>query len=210
MQEQIFFFFPDVKEMYPDGFDLRINIGGVTSEFEGKSRPTHFSGVATVVAKLFLATNPHIALFGQKDYQQTLVVRKLNHDLNFNIDIAVSPTIREADGLAMSSRNKYLSAEHRGKATILFKALEAGRLVIESGERDRKIINAHIHKTLRTVSEIRIDYACTVDAGTLGVQDKFDAGQKVVILLACYLGKTRLIDNALITIPAKFPPVAMT
>lgn len=196
-----YLFIPEATEIYPKGFDTEIKIGGVTKSFEGISRPTHFSGVATVVAKLLNIVQADKAIFGQKDYQQTLVIKKLVADLNMNTEIVVIPTMREPDGLAMSSRNIYLLPGIREKAGIIFKSLETTRSSIELGEKNRKIINAILHQNLRTVPEIKIDYACAVDADTLEETDQFQAGQRVVLLVAVFLGKTRLIDNAVITIP---------
>ncbi|MDQ1267058.1 MAG: Pantothenate synthetase [Bacteroidota bacterium] len=194
-------FHPDILDMYPIGFSTEINISKITKSFEGLSRPTHFTGVATVVAKLFNATLPDIAIFGQKDYQQSLVVKQLSKDLNFPIQIIIAPTFREADGLAMSSRNVYLSREERAKAAILFHSLEAARKVIMSGERSRKMVNGVIHSTLRSIPEIKIDYACSAIADTLEEPDEFLAGERIVLLLAVYLGRTRLIDNAIVPVP---------
>lgn len=194
-------FAPDIIEMYPIGFSTSVEIQNITSKFEGERRPGHFDGVALVVAKLFNAVKPDIAVFGQKDYQQTLVIKQLVRDLNFDVKIVVAPTVREADGLAMSSRNTYLTPELREKANVLFNALEDGIKAIEGGCRERKVINAIMHKRLRTVPEIKIDYACAALAENLDEPDVFLAGDHVVLLIACYLGTTRLIDNALVTIP---------
>ncbi len=194
-------FAPDVLEMYPVGFLTEVKIGKVTEKFEGERRPGHFEGVALVVAKLFNAIKPDIAVFGQKDYQQTLVIKKMIRDLNFGIDIVIAPTMRESDGLAMSSRNTYLSPAIREKATILFQALEEAIKAIESGTKERKIINAIMHKTLRSELEIKIDYAVSALSNNLEEPDVFLAGDHIVLLLACFLGKTRLIDNAVVTVP---------
>lgn len=194
-------FAPDILEMYPIGFSTSISVHNITKKFEGERRPGHFDGVALVVAKLFNAVKPDIAVFGQKDYQQTLVIKQLVRDLNFDIKIVVAPTVREPDGLAMSSRNTYLTPELRAKANVLFNALEDAIKAIEEGCRERKVINAILHKRLRTVPEIKIDYACAALADNLDEPDVFLAGDHVVLLIACYLGTTRLIDNALVTIP---------
>ncbi len=198
-----YLFYPNVEEMYPKNYNLTIVLGGITNKFEGIKRPTHFNGVATVVAKLFNIVLPDIAIFGQKDYQQSLVVRKLVKELNFPIKIIVAPTVREKDGLAMSSRNVYLSSEQRNVANILYLALEEAINAINDGEKNRKKINAIMHKKLREVKEIKIDYASAADAETLEEPENFYPGQHIVLLLACYLGKTRLIDNSLITIQGK-------
>lgn len=196
-----YLFFPDVLEMYPIGFNTTISIKHISEKFEGEFRPGHFDGVATVVAKLFNATNPHIAIFGQKDYQQTLLVKRLVKDLNMPIDIFVAPTLRESNGLAMSSRNTYLSNEDKNTAGIIFTALENAKLAIANGERSRKVINAIMHKILRSVPNVRLDYAASALADSLETPDIFLAGDNVVLLIALYLGKTRLIDNSLIQVP---------
>lgn len=198
-----YLFAPSVNEMYPPGYATDVHVGKITEVFEGKFRPEHFDGVTTVVSKLFNATVPNKAVFGQKDYQQTLVVKRMVKDLNFNIDIVISPTVREPDGLAMSSRNSYLSTDERKKAGIIFRALEEAKREIEKGESRRKIINAIMQKKLREVLEIRIQYASSADANDLSTPDEFFPGEKIVLLVACHLGKTRLIDNMLIKIPER-------
>ncbi|HPI20234.1 MAG TPA: pantoate--beta-alanine ligase [Candidatus Kapabacteria bacterium] len=197
-----FLFYPSVSEMYPQNFGTVIAITGVTTKFEGASRPSHFNGVATVVAKLLNATQPNYAIFGQKDFQQTLVIKQLITDLNMNIQMVVAPTTREEDGLAMSSRNVYLSEQERKDATIIFKALGEAIAVVQNGERKRKVINAVMHKELRSVPYIRIDYASAADSEYLFEPDEFLPSQQIVLLIAAYLGKTRLIDNALVTVPS--------
>jgi len=196
-----YLFYPDTKEMYPINFSTCVEISRITEKFEGAFRPGHFKGVATVVAKLFNITKPHYAIFGQKDYQQTLVIKRLVEDLNFNIEIIIAPTIRDYDGLALSSRNTYLSTSEREKAGILFKAIETVKSEIAKGQRERLILNSHLHKTLRQIPEIKIDYANCAIANTLDEPEFFLPGDEVVILIACYLGKTRLIDNSIIKIP---------
>lgn len=194
-------FYPEISEMYPIGFSTSITMTGITKVFEGESRPTHFDGVALVVLKLFNITKADVAIFGQKDYQQTLVVKQLVKDLNLDIEIVVAPIVRESNGLAMSSRNRYLSEKERESASIIFYALEEAKRAIASGERRRKIINSIVISTLRTVPEIKIDYVHTVKAHNLELVDEFMPGEEVVILIACWLGRTRLIDNSLTRIP---------
>ncbi|MBE2188625.1 MAG: pantoate--beta-alanine ligase [Desulfobulbaceae bacterium] len=196
-----YLFIPDVREIYPIGYNTKVEVDGVTNKFEGISRPSHFSGVATVVAKLFNCTKPHFAVFGQKDYQQCLLIKRMTIDLNFDINIIIAPTIREHDGLAMSSRNSYLSLEHRAKAGIIFKAIEEAKRVISIGQTDRKIINSHMLKVLKEVYDIRIDYVASALSETLEEPEHFFPGDKIVLLIACYLGKTRLIDNSVCDIP---------
>ncbi|MFC2131944.1 pantoate--beta-alanine ligase [Bacteroidota bacterium] len=190
-----YLFHPPVDEMYPLGYISEIRIGGIAQKFEGVTRPFHFNGVATVVSKLFNATLPDIAIFGQKDYQQAAVIKQMVRDLNFPVKIIVAPTKREADGLAMSSRNVYLSSEFRKQAPVLYKALETAKKAIEKGERNTKAINNILHKTLMSKPDIKIDYACAADALTLEEPEVFTDGQQIVLLIACYLGRTRLIDN---------------
>ncbi len=199
-----YLFSPDISEMYPLGFDTGITMGGITKVFEGESRPTHFDGVALVVLKLFNITKADYGIFGQKDYQQTLVIKKMVKDLNVDIQIIVNPTVRESNGLAMSSRNRYLNEIERENASIIFLALEEAKKVIAKGERRRKIINSIVLSTLRTIPEIKIDYVAAVKADNLEPVDEFYPGDELVILVACYIGKTRLIDNAVIKIPSSF------
>lgn len=198
-----YLFAPEINEMYPKGYSTVIKIGQIASVIEGASRPGHFEGVAMIVAKLFNSVLPDYAVFGQKDYQQTLVIKQLVSDLNFPVHIIVAPTVREADGLAMSSRNSYLSREERSSGSILFVALQEALKAIENGTRDRKILNAIMLKELRSVQAIRVDYACAAHALTLDQPPEFISGEPVVLLISCWLGKTRLIDNALTTIPGQ-------
>jgi pantoate--beta-alanine ligase len=195
-------FNPEVDEMYPHGHNAKIILQGVTEKFEGEKRPGHFDGVATVVCKLFNATKAHVGVFGQKDVQQTIVIKKLVKDLDIDIDIVVAPTLRHSDGLAMSSRNVYLSSEDRTRSSIIYSALNKAKEAIETGEKKRKIINAIMHAELRTVISIKLDYASSADVETLEEPEEFLPGQHIVLMIACYLGKTRLIDNMLVTIPS--------
>lgn len=196
-----YLFMPDTLEIYPKGHSTAVVVSNVTEKFEGVFRPSHFHGVSTIVAKLFNITKPHFAIFGQKDYQQTLVVKRLIEDLNFDIQLIIAPTLREQDGLAMSSRNTYLNEENRAKAGIVFRAIDEAKKIIARGVSDRQIINSNLHKILREISDIKIDYASIALADNLDEPDIFFPGDKAVILIACYLGKTRLIDNSLITFP---------
>ncbi len=194
---------PAVIELYPIGFASTIKISKVTEMLEGEKRPGHFDGVATVVAKLFNIIKPNIAVFGQKDFQQCLLIKKLVKDFNFDIELIIAPTLREKDGLAMSSRNVYLSENERNDASILFATLERTKQLIEQGESDRKIINAYMQNSLRKVSYLRIDYAMSANADNLDMPDYFLAGEEIVLLLAVFVGKTRLIDNTVIKVPSK-------
>lgn len=194
-------FAPSVNEMYPPGFAVAITPGPIAEKFEGEYRPGHFCGVATVVAKLFNITTPHQAYFGQKDYQQTLVIAQLIRDLNFPVQLHVLPTVREADGLAMSSRNVYLSPDERRRAQILYRALQAAQEAITGGEHSRERINAHLRRTIESVEGVTIDYARAACADTLEEPETFRSGDDVVLLLAVRIGTTRLIDNAVIRVP---------
>lgn len=194
-------FAPHTEEMYSTGFHTKTCISNISEPFEGEFRPTHFDGVALIVAKLFNSTLPDLAVFGQKDYQQTLVIKTLVSDLNFPIDIIIAPTIREKNGLARSSRNKYLSPMEFENASIIYKALAEGKEVIEKGEADRKIINAYMLKKLRELSGIKVQYCASANADNLSQPAIFLAGERIVLLIACHLGKTRLIDNIVLTIP---------
>ncbi|MCL5990882.1 MAG: pantoate--beta-alanine ligase [Bacteroidetes bacterium] len=196
-----FLFNPVSDDIYQEGYNTLISISGITDKFEGASRQRHFDGVATIVAKLLNITKPHYAIFGQKDYQQTLVIKQLVRDFFFDLSVVVAPTVREADGLALSSRNVYLSQDERRKAVILFKALVEAEDAIQKGENRRKIINAILHNAIRSIPEIKIDYASAADADTLEEPDVFLPGEHVILMLAVFNGKTRLIDNALVTIP---------
>lgn len=192
-------FAPTAEEMYP-GYDTEINIKGVSQKFEGIYRPIHFNGVASVVAKLFIATKPHYAIFGQKDYQQTLVVKQMVRDMLLETEIIVSPIVREADGLARSSRNIYLSPEERQIAPTLHNAILAAKTTIEAGVRNRDRINSVMKNYINETGAFKIDYASIADADTLEEPMEFKSGQNAVLLVSAYLGKTRLIDNELVQI----------
>ncbi len=196
-----YLFYPEINEIYPTGYSTFIQMQGITKVFEGESRPTHFDGVALVVLKLFNITKANYAIFGQKDFQQTLVIKQLVKDLNIDIKIVVAPIVREGNGLAMSSRNRYLSEKERENSSIIFIALEEAKKAIASGERRRKIINSIIISTLRSVPEIKIDYVHTVKAHNLELTDEFLPGEEIVMLIACWMGRTRLIDNSTTKIP---------
>ena len=190
-------FVPDVVEMYPTGFDTTIHVGGVAVPFEGALRPAHFDGVATVVLKLFLASQADVAFFGQKDYQQLCVIKKMVADLNIPIEIMMAPTIREPDGLAMSSRNRYLSESERRRAVVLSQSLaEAERMVVAENVCSAEMIRQTIQNKILAAGEMSIDYITVADAQTL--QELMTIETDAVILLATRLGATRLIDNVLI------------
>jgi pantoate--beta-alanine ligase len=190
-------FAPDAKEIYPAGFRTYVNVESLSEKLEGKSRPGHFRGVATVVLKLFEIVQPHLAFFGRKDAQQVRILQQMAHDLNLNTEIVVCPIVREADGLALSSRNAYLNLEERRAATTLFRALSAAQREITTGTRDSLQLQTAIRNTLSGEPLARLEYAEIVDAETFEPVARI-AARSVYILLAVFIGKTRLIDNLLI------------
>jgi len=189
-------FAPEVGEMYPQGFDARVEIGGVTEGLEGAVRPGHFAGVATVVAKLFNIVQPTRAYFGQKDAQQVAVIQKLVRDLDFPVQVVVRPTVREPDGLAMSSRNAYLSPTERQDALALWRALTAAQSLYTAGERSAAVLREAM---ARPVAEIgaTADYLSVADPQTLKEVETVGA-QGGLLSLAVRIGTTRLIDNILL------------
>ena len=197
-------FAPSVTEMYPPQASTTVSVGGVTDVLEGASRPGHFDGVATIVSKLFLATQATQAYFGQKDLQQTLVVRQLVRDLLFPITITVVPTVREADGLAMSSRNVYLSTEDRAAAPVLYRALrEVERLVLEAAVPPSPLnLESALRAIISQEERAHIDYAVVVDADTLRRPDVLSPGDSLAAVVAVRFGSTRLLDNHLFTVPS--------
>ena len=188
-------FEPTVAAMYPEGFQTVVTVPSIARRWEGHSRPQHFSGVATVVTKLFGMVRPHLALFGQKDYQQSALIRQLVKDLNLGVEILVRPTVRERDGLAVSSRNIYLSTEERRIAPILFHALEAGRQAIEAGMTETESVQAVMHKVLAGAPMMETDYLAICDSRTLEPLMKID--RQAVLLGAIRIGSVRLLDNVL-------------
>ncbi len=191
-----FVFAPSASAMYPAGFDASAHVGGIAKILEGECRPTHFDGVATVVLKLFNITGANIAYFGQKDFQQVAVVKKMVADLNVPIEIDMRPIIREKSGLAMSSRNQYLSAEERGQALVLSKALDKAEEAIRSGVRDVATLYDEMRRVIETAPSAKIDYLYVADPETL--QEMERVAGNVVILLAVRVGATRLIDNRIV------------
>ena len=186
-------FAPDAGEMYPDGFQTTVGISQVTGNLCGISRPTHFQGVATVVAKLFNCTKPHRALFGEKDFQQFVVIRRMVKDLNFDIQVSGVPTVREPDGLAMSSRNLYLNPEQRAAAVSLSRALFEAQKMFKAGERNAGVLIEAARKIIAGEYGTTIDYIKICDVETL--EDIQRIAQPVVMALAVRIGKARLIDN---------------
>ena len=193
-------FRPDAAEMYPAGHATRVTVEGpLTSGLCGASRPGHFAGVATVVAKLFAICEPDVAVFGQKDAQQAAVIRRMTADLNLPVEIVVAPIVREADGLAMSSRNVYLNAEERSQAASLHRALVAAQALASSGAVEREALLRAVREVLAGASLARIDYAELVDAETLETVPRLE--RPALLALAVFFGKTRLIDNVVLRAP---------
>lgn len=185
---------PSVDEMYPGGPVLTtVSVAEITRRFEGASRPEHFAGVATVVAKLFSIVGPCAAYFGDKDYQQLAVVRRMTSDLSMPVRVVGCAIVREADGLAMSSRNVYLTEAQRKAATVLHRALSAARADAEAGERNPEALRAAMAGAVAAEPEARLDYADVVDADTLEPAASVGGTQR--LLIAAHFGKTRLLDN---------------
>ncbi|HMS83034.1 MAG TPA: pantoate--beta-alanine ligase [Nitrospira sp.] len=194
-------FEPTAKAMYPAGFQTTVTVPTVARRWEGEARPHHFQGVATVVTKLFGMVRPHRALFGQKDFQQSVLVQRLVTDLNLGVDIVIRPTVREQDGLAMSSRNVYLSPNERHRAVTLYKSLQAGAAVIRTGETDAKAVRSAMAQVINQESSITIDYLAVCDPRTL--EPVSSVTSRVVLLGAIRLGSVRLIDNLLAAVPRR-------
>jgi pantoate--beta-alanine ligase len=190
-------FAPDAGEIYPEGFDTYVEPGAAAEGMCGRSRPGHFRGVATIVAKLFNIFQPDIAYFGQKDAQQAAVVRRLVADLDFALEIRVCPIVREADGLAMSSRNAHLSGEERGQATALYDALVLARDASAAGETDAAKIRRRMRRMMGQYYLVEFEYARIVDPDTMQPVARLD--RPALAAVAATVGKTRLIDNMLIT-----------
>jgi pantoate--beta-alanine ligase len=193
-------FHPAPTEMYPTPIATTVTVQGVSEGLEGASRPTHFAGVATVVAKLFSIVGPCRAFFGEKDFQQLAVVRRMVADLSMPVDVVGCPTAREHDGLARSSRNVYLTADERAAAPVLHRALLAGRAAILAGERDPASVEATMAEVLAGEPLVAPDYVVAVDAVTLHRPDVLR--DEVRLLVAGRLGKPRLLDNLGVTIPS--------
>ncbi len=184
---------PTPEVMYPPGYQTWVTVDEVTKPLEGKARPTHFRGVSTVVAKLFNAFTPQRAYFGQKDAQQVVVIKRMVHDLHFPLEVVVCPTVREPDGLALSSRNAYLNPEERQAATVLYRALHAAQAAFEAGERDGDALRAIMSSTLAREPLAREEYVSVADPDTLAELPTLT--DRALLSLAVRLGQTRLIDN---------------
>ena len=186
-------FLPSAAEMYPPGFDSYVEVAGLSRRLEGASRPGHFRGVATVVARLFDLVRPDRAYFGQKDAQQAIIISKMAAELNPGVEVITLPTVREADGLAMSSRNSYLSPEERRAATVLYRALSHARELWQKGERNAPKLRREMTAFLRKEPLADIDYVSVADPATL--EEMETASSPALVSLAVRIGATRLIDN---------------
>ncbi len=190
-------FAPSAEEMYPDGYSTWVEVKGpVTEVLCGAFRPGHFRGVTTVVAKLFNIVQPHFAVFGQKDAQQLVVIKKMTRELNFPVEIVAAPTVREKDGLAMSSRNEYLNEKERKVAPKIYQSLILAKNMLLRGERDTEKIKNEMRKFLESAKLIKVQYIDIVDADTL--EPLKNARGRVMVALAVFLGRARLIDNIIV------------
>jgi pantoate--beta-alanine ligase len=189
-------FMPQAAEMYPEKPQAFVIVEGISDMLEGEIRPGHFRGVATVVAKLFHIVKPHQAYFGQKDYQQCVVIKRMVSGLNMDVEVKVLPTVREKDGLAMSSRNSYLNPDERRAATILYKALTAARDLFVAGAHDPEKLRNKMRAVIRTEAGAVVDYAEVADPDTLAPLES--TTRRMVLLVAVRMGRTRLIDNLVI------------
>ena len=194
-------FEPTAQALYPIDFQTIVTVPEIARRWEGAARPHHFAGVATVVTKLFGVVRPHLALFGQKDYQQAMLVRRLVNDLNLGVVIQVRPTVRERDGLAMSSRNVYLGTDERRIAPLLSQALRIGRQMIVDGVRDVAAIERSMRQTIEQAPTIHIEYLAVCDPDSLEPLSVVAA--RAVLLGAVRIGSVRLIDNLLVKIPGR-------
>jgi pantoate--beta-alanine ligase len=199
-------FMPSAVEMYPEGFATYIDVGGVTEVLEGAHRPDHFRGVATVVLKLFNIVQPTRAYFGQKDAQQVVVIRKMVNDLKLNVEVVPCPTVRETGGLAMSSRNVYLSPDERRAALILFRALSLSERLCRTGERDANKLRDRLHGLIGREPLAKIDYVSVAHPETLQELESIEV--PALVSLAIRIGETRLIDNVVVGEKRPLPVLA--
>lgn len=189
-------FVPEVAEIYPPGFSTTVDVGPLGDRLEGASRPGHFRGVATVVTRFFNLVHPDRAYFGQKDAQQSIVIKRITADLGLPVEIVVVPTVRESDGLALSSRNVYLNPEERAAAAALSAALRSTRATWEAGERDARRLKRVVRDVVGAEPLIRLDYVSVANAETLVELDSVD--RRALVSLAAWIGKARLIDNIIL------------
>ncbi len=186
-------FAPEAEEMYPPGHQTTVRVEKVTRNLCGRSRPAHFQGVATVVTMLFEIVMPHVAIFGEKDYQQLVTIQQMVRDLHMSVEVAGMPTVREPDGLAMSSRNTYLLPEERRAASSLYRSLRKAEELLQKGEQDADRILQEMKRILQSEPLVRMDYIEVCDARTLEDVQRIEGD--AVVAVAAYVGKTRLIDN---------------
>ena len=189
-------FIPEVAEIYPEGYQTYVTVTEVAAPLCGRSRPIFFRGVATVVAKLFHMVKPHVAVFGEKDFQQLVTVRRMVQDLDMEVEIIGHPTVREADGLAMSSRNAYLTPEQRPKAVRLNQSLRRAQALVQGGEQAGEVILNKVREVLDEDNDVRIDYAELCDPATLQPVTRVEG--PTLLALAVHVGVARLIDNAIL------------
>lgn len=207
-------FAPTVAEMYPGGMTgdeapravSWVDVEQLDAHLCGRYREGHFRGVTTVVTKLFHACKPHVAVFGRKDAQQFVIIKRMVQDLLFDIEVVGVPTVREPDGLAMSSRNAYLSGEERAQATVLYEAVQAAERRIQDGEQHISALVEAMRNTLEQAPDARVQYAEVVDATTLQPIERIRPGQHVLAAVAVFFGDTRLIDNAFVRAPTSSDP----
>jgi pantoate--beta-alanine ligase len=192
-----YIFAPTVDEMYPKGFSTYVNVEGLSEQLEGASRPGHFRGVATVVTILLNTVRPDFAFFGQKDAQQALVIKRLVKDLAFDTEIVVLPIVREDSGLAISSRNLYLTPDEQASAAVIHRALKQAKTVFKEGERSASRLADIIRSTIGSETRARLDYDSVSDAETLEPVERIDE-RPTLVAVAAYIGKTRLIDNMIL------------
>ena len=189
-------FYPESKEMYPKGYSTYIQVRDLQNHLCGKTRVGHFVGVATVVAKLFNVVKPHFALFGQKDYQQLKIIERMAGDLNMDLEIVSCPTVREKDGLAMSSRNTYLSPDERERALLIYASMMKVEELVKSGVKNAEAIREEARRILTSRDGVEIEYVSVANTETLEEVDQIK--DKALLAIACTIGKTRLIDNTIL------------
>jgi pantoate--beta-alanine ligase len=192
-----YIFAPSTEEIYPKDFSTYVNVSGLSKPLEGETRPGHFRGVATVVAILLNTVRPDFAFFGQKDAQQSVIIRRMVRDLAFDTEIVVLPTVREDSGLAISSRNLYLTGEEQQSASIIHQGLTKAKEAFKKGERHGAKLEQIVRTTIETEPRVRVDYVSVIDAETLEKMDRLD-DRPMLIAVAAYVGKTRLIDNTML------------
>ena len=189
-------FFPEASDVYPEGYSTYVEVKGLEDYLCGKTRVGHFTGVATVVNKLFNIVKPHYAVFGQKDFQQLRIIEKMVRDLNMDLEVIPHPTVREKDGLAMSSRNTYLSPEEREKALLISASLKRAETLVKEGEKSAAAVRAAVEGVLRSREGVEVEYISIAHAETLSEVESIEG--RALLAIACRVGKTRLIDNTIL------------